>query len=77
MSLLLRYFRPISWLSRTEWTVKRCASIVTLSETHEMLQKTCRDFADNELVPVAGQLDEESRYPKEQVSLATSNRAKK
>jgi butyryl-CoA dehydrogenase len=32
-----------------------------------MLQKTCRNFADNELAPIAGQLDEESRYPKEQI----------
>ncbi|XP_064615183.1 short-chain specific acyl-CoA dehydrogenase, mitochondrial-like [Liolophura sinensis] len=32
-----------------------------------MLQKTCRDFADNELIPIAGQLDKNHTYPKEQV----------
>ena len=38
-----------------------------LSETHEMLRQTCRDFADNELLPIAGKLDNESLYPREQV----------
>ena len=38
-----------------------------LSETHEMLRQTCRDFADNELAPIAGKLDNESLYPREQV----------
>lgn len=32
-----------------------------------MLRKTCRDFADNELVPIAAKLDKECLYPKEQV----------
>jgi butyryl-CoA dehydrogenase len=39
-----------------------------LPETHEMLRQTCRDFADNELAPIAGKLDKESLYPREQVS---------
>ena len=39
-----------------------------LPETHEMLRQTCRDFADNELWPIAGKLDRESLYPREQVS---------
>ena len=39
----------------------------SLSETHEMLRTTCRDFADKELKPIAGELDKEHRYPKEQV----------
>lgn len=38
-----------------------------LSETHRMLQKTCKDFADNELQPVASQLDKACQYPREQV----------
>ncbi|KAG5666384.1 hypothetical protein PVAND_014413 [Polypedilum vanderplanki] len=45
-------------------------SIVSLShlpETHQMLYKTCRDFADNELAPIAKQIDKEHRYPSEQV----------
>ncbi|KAL1110380.1 hypothetical protein AAG570_007911 [Ranatra chinensis] len=32
-----------------------------------MLQKTCRDFANSELVPIASKLDKEHLYPKEQV----------
>jgi butyryl-CoA dehydrogenase len=38
-----------------------------LDETHQMLRQTCRDFANKELAPVAGELDREHRYPKEQV----------
>lgn len=40
----------------------------TLSDTHKMLRKTCRDFADKELAPIAATLDKEHRYPKEQVA---------
>ncbi len=39
----------------------------TLSETHEMLQKTCRDFADKELAPKAAEHDQEHKFPAEQV----------
>lgn len=38
-----------------------------LEEHHQLIQKTCRDLADKELAPVAGELDREHRYPKEQV----------
>ena len=31
--------------------------LARLSETHEMLRQTCRDFADKELKPIAGVLD--------------------
>lgn len=40
----------------------------TLPETHEMLRDTCRNFAERELKPVAGDLDREHRYPKEIVA---------
>ena len=39
-----------------------------ISETHEMLQQMCRDFADNSLKPIAGELDKEHRYPAEQIA---------
>ena len=39
----------------------------SLSETHEMLRKTCREFADKDLAPKAGEVDKEHRFPKEQV----------
>lgn len=32
-----------------------------------MLQKTCRDFADGELRPIAAKTDREHLYPKEQI----------
>jgi len=32
-----------------------------------MLQKTCRDFADNELKPIAAKIDKEHLFPKDQV----------
>ncbi|KAL7648935.1 UNVERIFIED_CONTAM: hypothetical protein RMT77_000870 [Armadillidium vulgare] len=55
---------PNKWTS----TCKRSMSgLASLSETHEMLRKTCRDFADSELKPIAGIIDKEQRYPKEQV----------
>lgn len=38
-----------------------------LSETHELLRKTCRDFANAKLKPVAATLDREHRYPLEQI----------
>lgn len=46
---------------------RHVASLARLPETHEMLRKTCRDFADNELIPIAGNLDKDHRYPTEQV----------
>lgn len=39
--------------------------LARLSDTHEMLRQTCRDFADRELKPIAGMLDKEHRYPRE------------
>lgn len=46
---------------------RQIASLSSLSETHQMLQKTCRDFADNELKPIASKIDREHLYPDEQV----------
>ncbi|XP_053690522.1 short-chain specific acyl-CoA dehydrogenase, mitochondrial-like [Sabethes cyaneus] len=43
------------------------AGLSALSETHQMLQKTCRDFADNELIPIAAKIDRDHLYPAEQV----------
>ena len=39
-----------------------------LSETHEMLRKTCRDYADNVLKPIAGEVDKNHMYPAKQVN---------
>lgn len=43
------------------------ASLTALSDTHQMLQKTCRDFADGELKPIAAKIDREHLYPGEQI----------
>uniref|UniRef100_A0A8D8IV30 Short-chain specific acyl-CoA dehydrogenase, mitochondrial n=1 Tax=Culex pipiens TaxID=7175 RepID=A0A8D8IV30_CULPI len=49
------------------WNNRSIASLSALSETHQMLQKTCRDFADNELIPIAAKIDREHLYPAEQI----------
>jgi len=41
--------------------------IASLPETHEMLRKTCRDFAEGELKPNAAKFDKEHLYPHEQI----------
>jgi len=38
-----------------------------LTEEQQMLQKMCRDFANGQLKPIAGELDQAARYPTEQV----------
>lgn len=43
------------------------ASLSSVSETHQMLQKTCRDFADNELKPIAAKIDRDHLYPEAQI----------
>ncbi|RZF41205.1 hypothetical protein LSTR_LSTR011586 [Laodelphax striatellus] len=50
----------------SQWT-RGIASISTLSETHQMLYKSCRDFAENELKPNAAKFDREHLYPAEQI----------
>ncbi|XP_073994272.1 activator-recruited cofactor subunit 42 isoform X1 [Rhodnius prolixus] len=42
-------------------------STAALSDTHQMLKKTCRDFAEAELKPNASKFDREHLYPKEQI----------
>ena len=33
-----------------------------------MLQKTCRDYTEKELIPIAGALDKAGQFPAQQVS---------
>jgi len=56
------------------WSVRRTgggdrgiACLAALPETHQILQKTCREFANAELVPKARHHDREELYPAEQV----------
>ncbi len=39
-----------------------------LSDDHRMLRDTVREFAENEIAPVAGEIDRESRFPWENVA---------
>ncbi|XP_019349227.1 short-chain specific acyl-CoA dehydrogenase, mitochondrial isoform X3 [Alligator mississippiensis] len=43
------------------------AAPAELPETHRLLRRTCRDFAERELVPEAARLDREHRFPAAQV----------
>lgn len=48
--------------------VKRSiSSLSSLSETHQLLYKTCRDFAEGELKPIAAKVDKEHMFPEKQV----------
>ena len=44
----------------------RCFS-AGLSEVHEMLKGTCREFVEKELKPIAADLDKNETYPTEMV----------
>ncbi|XP_050442496.1 short-chain specific acyl-CoA dehydrogenase, mitochondrial-like [Adelges cooleyi] len=46
---------------------KTIVSLSSLSETHQMLQRTCRDFAEGELKPIATKTDQEHLFPKKQI----------
>lgn len=52
---------------------KGIASLASLSETHQLLYKTCRDFAEGELKPIAAKTDREKLFPKKQVSTIRIN----
>lgn len=43
------------------------SSFYKLSDEHLLLQKTCKDFAERELKPIAGELDRNQIFPAEQV----------
>ncbi|ALC47337.1 Arc42 [Drosophila busckii] len=54
-------------VARKSTQLRQIASIAALSETHQMLQKTCRDFANAELCPNAAKFDREHLYPAQQI----------
>lgn len=55
------------WFTDGLSQIRTVSSLVELPETHEMLRKTCRDFADKELIPIAAKLDKQHLFPTEQV----------
>ncbi|XP_055637594.1 short-chain specific acyl-CoA dehydrogenase, mitochondrial-like isoform X1 [Toxorhynchites rutilus septentrionalis] len=63
------FAKAISRFSLTMLIKKRTiASLAALPETHQMLHKTCRDFTDTELIPIAAKIDREHQYPAEQIA---------
>lgn len=46
---------------------RNIVSLSSLPETHQMLQQTCRDFADNELIPEAAKFDREHLFPADKI----------
>ncbi|XP_060879276.1 short-chain specific acyl-CoA dehydrogenase, mitochondrial-like [Metopolophium dirhodum] len=56
----------LKWISKNQ-EGKGIASLALLSETHQMLYKTCRDFAEGELKPIAAKTDREHLFPKKQI----------
>ncbi|XP_012253909.2 short-chain specific acyl-CoA dehydrogenase, mitochondrial [Athalia rosae] len=64
---LTRLINILNGTYRVRRNVRTIASISSLSETHQMLHKTCRDFAEAELKPIAAKVDREHLYPAEQI----------
>ncbi|KAL7730103.1 hypothetical protein ACLKA6_009380 [Drosophila palustris] len=55
-------------IARNAVHLRQIASIAALPDTHQMLQKTCRDFANSELCgPNAAKFDREHLYPAQQI----------
>ncbi|XP_066583295.1 short-chain specific acyl-CoA dehydrogenase, mitochondrial [Prorops nasuta] len=55
-------------ISKALYTLNRnIASLSALPETHQMLHKSCRDFAEGELKPIAAKIDQEHLYPAKQI----------
>nr|XP_034171070.1 short-chain specific acyl-CoA dehydrogenase, mitochondrial isoform X1 [Osmia lignaria] len=46
---------------------RNITALSMLPETHVMLQKTCKDFAEGELKPIAAEIDKKHLYPKDQI----------
>ncbi|XP_071480051.1 short-chain specific acyl-CoA dehydrogenase, mitochondrial-like [Diadema antillarum] len=71
MSTVLSNFarRILPQVRRSAGLHRKCSlsTLATLPEEHEMLRKTCRDYADRELAPNAAEWDKNHIYPAEQV----------
>jgi len=51
----------------TEYNSQNVHTFIDLPEEHQMLKEVCRNFAEKELWPIAGEIDKTCRYPEEQV----------
>lgn len=63
MSYIYPYFYLLIFVAPAVRNSRCIASLSSLSETHQMLYKTCRDFAESELKPNASKYDREHLYP--------------
>jgi butyryl-CoA dehydrogenase len=55
--------RPLSLSAARRSEAAEQATFTALPDTHQMLQETCRQFAEAELVPVAGPIDKTGEFP--------------
>lgn len=55
------------WHRITRTTRRFYADWPYIKDEHRMVLEVCRNFANTELIPIAGKLDKEHRFPKEQV----------
>ncbi|KAF9795731.1 hypothetical protein SFRURICE_018859 [Spodoptera frugiperda] len=62
--MIKNFSKLVQTLAPTSVRQTRCiASLSALSDTYQMLYKTCRDFAEGELKPNAAKFDREHLYP--------------
>ncbi|XP_068156894.1 short-chain specific acyl-CoA dehydrogenase, mitochondrial [Drosophila tropicalis] len=54
-------------IARCTNTLRQIASLSALPDTHQMLQKTCRDFANAELSVKAAKFDRDHLYPEKEI----------
>ena len=70
MNMALRncFTKNAAWLTRGCSNSRRqYTNLALLSDEHRMMRETCRDFANNELVPIAGVTDKEHKFPSEAI----------
>lgn len=68
MFLMLNPYHFITYTACKGVHIRKIASISALPDTHQMLQKTCRDFANSELCGQnAAKFDREHLYPEQQI----------
>lgn len=65
---MLNPYHFITYIACKGVHIRKIASISALPDTHQMLQKTCRDFANSELCGQnAAKFDREHLYPEQQI----------
>ncbi|KAK6192418.1 hypothetical protein SNE40_003887 [Patella caerulea] len=71
MAGIVKFCKPSAIRSLLQRSTKigcrHVCSSADLPETHQLLKETCAGFANNELIPTAGQNDKDHRYPVEHV----------